>query len=93
MAVQGRVIPAVRLPLLLEPQPEGGFTVTSPLVPELITEGDNLDEVIEHVQDAWATVLEFYEDDGRPLPPELFVTDREGPISVVALIPAVQMEE
>ena len=92
MAVQGRVIPAVRLPLLLEPQPEGGFTVTSPLVPELITEGDNLDEVIEHVQDCWATVLEFYEEDGRPLPSELFVNDKEGPIAIVALIPAVQID-
>lgn len=93
MAVQGRVIPAVRLPLLLEPQPEGGFTVTSPLVPELITEGDNLEEVIEHVQDCWATVLEFYEDDGRPLPPELFVDDKGGPIAIDVLIPAVRMEE
>ena len=93
MAVQGRVVPAVRLPLLLEPQPEGGFTVTSPLVPELITEGDTLQEVIEHVQDAWATVLEFYEEDGRPLPSELFIDDGGGPILVDALLPAVQIEE
>ena len=26
-----------KIPLLLTPQPEGGFTVTSPLLPELVT--------------------------------------------------------
>jgi antitoxin HicB len=31
-----------KLPLVLEPQPEGGYTVTCPLLSELITEGDNL---------------------------------------------------
>ena len=30
-----------RVPLVLTPQPEGGYTVTSPLFPELITEGDS----------------------------------------------------
>ena len=33
-----------RLPLVFTPQPEGGFTVTSPVLPELITEGDTLEE-------------------------------------------------
>ena len=33
-----------KLPLVFSPQPEGGFTVTSPVLPELITEGDTLDE-------------------------------------------------
>ena len=32
-----------RIPLVLEPQPEGGYTVTSPLLPELITEGLTVD--------------------------------------------------
>ena len=43
----------VRLPLTLEPQPEGGFTITSPLVPELITEADTLADVMPNVLDAW----------------------------------------
>jgi antitoxin HicB len=29
-----------KVPLVLEPQPEGGYTVASPLLPELLTEGD-----------------------------------------------------
>ena len=31
-----------KLPLVLEAQPEGGCTVTCPLMPELITEGDTV---------------------------------------------------
>ena len=29
-----------RIPLVFTPQPEGGYTVTSPALPELLTEGD-----------------------------------------------------
>ena len=43
-----------KLPLVLSPQPEGGFTVTSPLLPELITEGDTVSEALANVQDALA---------------------------------------
>ena len=28
-----------KIPLVLTPQVEGGYTVTSPLLPELVTEG------------------------------------------------------
>ena len=57
-----------RLPLLFTPQPEGGFTVTSPVLPELITEGDTLDEAFANVRDAFAAVLELYTEQGRALP-------------------------
>ena len=40
------------VPLLLTAQPEGGYTVTSPVLPELLTEGDTLEEALVHVQDA-----------------------------------------
>ena len=65
----------VRVPLLLEPQPEGGYTVTSPAVRGLVTEGDTIAEVVEHAIDCFYTVLEFYEDDNQPLPRELFVNE------------------
>ncbi len=65
----------VRLPLNLEPQPEGGFTITSPLIPEFPTEVDTLAEVMPNVLGAWETVVELYEDFGRSLPTELFVAD------------------
>lgn len=57
-----------RLPLVFTPQPEGGFTVTSPVLPELVTEGDTLEEAYANVADALAAVVELYADQGRPLP-------------------------
>jgi antitoxin HicB len=58
-----------RIPLVFAPQPEGGFTVTSPILPELVTEGDTLEEAYHNVADALAAVIELYADQGRPLPP------------------------
>ncbi len=57
-----------RIPLLLDPQPEGGYTVTSPLVPELVTEGDTVEEALENVKEAIQAVAEVYQDLGRPFP-------------------------
>ena len=57
-----------KIPLSIEPQPEGGYTVTSPLLPELITEGDTIEEALANTEDAFMVVLEIYEDEGRPLP-------------------------
>ena len=57
-----------KIPLVLTPQPEGGYTVTSPLLPELVTEGDSLDESLENVKDAFIAVMELYEELGRSLP-------------------------
>lgn len=60
-----------KVPLVLAPQPEGGYVVTSTLLPELVTEGDTVDEAIARVRDALEAVIEIYEDLGRPLPSEL----------------------
>jgi antitoxin HicB len=57
-----------RLPLVFTPQPEGGFTVTSPVLPELVTEGDTLEQALANVSDALAAVLELYAEQGRPVP-------------------------
>ena len=56
-----------KIPLILTPQPEGGYTVTSPLLPELITEGDSLDEALENAKDALMAAIEIYQDLGRSL--------------------------
>ena len=55
-----------KLPLILTPQVEGGYTVTSPLLPELVTEGDSVADVLNNVKDALAAVVDLYEDLGRP---------------------------
>ena len=62
-----------RVPLLFTPQPEGGFTVTSPALPELVTEGDTLEEAHANVRDALEAVIELYADQGRTLPASITV--------------------
>jgi antitoxin HicB len=64
-----------KIPLVFEPQPEGGFTVTSPLVPELVTEGDTVEDALENVRDALAAVIEAYQEMGKTLPPNLLISD------------------
>ncbi len=60
-----------KLPLVLEAQEGGGWTVTSPLVPEFITEIDNIDEMDSRLQDAITAVVELYEEMGRSFPAEI----------------------
>ncbi|HEV2295223.1 MAG TPA: type II toxin-antitoxin system HicB family antitoxin [Tepidisphaeraceae bacterium] len=64
-----------RIPLVFTPQPEGGFTVTSPVLPELLTEGDTLEDAYSNVTDALAAVIELYADQGRHLPPTTTLPD------------------
>lgn len=75
-----------KVPLILSPQPEGGFTATSPVLPELITEGDTVAEVLANVQDALAAVVESYQDLGRPLPPNTQLADVTGPLWLETLV-------
>ena len=60
--------PIYKLPLVLEPQPEGGYTITWPVLPGLVTEADFMNEVKANVADALAAIIEAYEDLGRSLP-------------------------
>ena len=76
-----------KVPLLLERQPEGGYTVTSPELPELVTEGDTISEALANVEDAFAAVVEIYEDRGHSLPLDIFMDDANDPITVDALVP------
>ena len=60
-----------KLPLVLEPQPEGGYVVTCPLLPELITEGENVQGALQNANDALAAILDGFEQLKRPMPPAL----------------------
>ena len=77
-----------KVPLVLSPQPGGGYTVTSPVVPELVTEGDTADEALANARDALAAVVEPYEDLGRSLPAGLKIGDDEGPVWLETLFAA-----
>lgn len=77
-----------KVPLLFMPQPEGGFTVTSPLLPELITEGDTIEEALQNARDAFLAVAEAYEDLGRTMPPNTQLSDAGGPVWFETLVTA-----
>ena len=75
-----------KIPLVLAPQPEGGFTVTSPALPELVTEGDTADEALNNVRDALAAVIETYQDLGRPFPSGIAQDVGNGPVWLETLV-------
>lgn len=78
-----------RVPLVLTPQPEGGYTVTSPALLGLVTEGDSLEQAVENVEDALRATLELYEDTGRPVPGSLVQDPEAGAIQFDLLPPTL----
>lgn len=54
--------------VLIEPAEEGGFTVTCPVLPGLIAEGDTLKEAREQVKDAISIWVDSLNTDGLPIP-------------------------
>lgn len=50
--------------VVLEPQPEGGFTVRVPALPEVVTEGDSETEALAMAEEAIRMVLEYRREHG-----------------------------
>lgn len=56
--------------ILLRKEPEGGFTVTVPLLPGCVTWGNTLDEAIENAKEAIELYLESLNAHGEEIPSE-----------------------
>ena len=54
--------------VVFEPAEEGGYTVTCPALPGVVTEGDALEEAREMAADAIRCYLESLQKDGLPIP-------------------------
>ncbi len=54
--------------VLFEPAAEGGYIVTCPALPGLVSEGDSLDEARAMAKDAIRAYLESLREDGLPVP-------------------------
>jgi len=54
--------------MLFEPAEEGGFVVTCPALPGLVTEGDTMEEAREMAEDALRLYLETLIEDGMTIP-------------------------
>lgn len=57
-----------RFTVLFEPAEEGGYVVTCPALPGLVTEGESLGEARDMAADAIRTYLESLTKDGLPMP-------------------------
>ncbi len=71
-----------KLPLTIEPLKEGGYLVTSPTVPGLLTDGETLEEALANVPDAVQTLIEAMQAKGASLPAALEQVDVTQPIGV-----------
>ncbi len=54
--------------ILLQKEPEGGFTVTVPVLPGCITYGENLDEAMEMAKEAIELYIEELQERGEQIP-------------------------
>ena len=52
--------------VVLTPQPEGGFVVTVPDLPDVVTEGETREEALQMARDAIEGYLEVLRDRGWP---------------------------
>jgi antitoxin HicB len=78
-----------KLPLILEPQPEGGYVVACPLLPELITEGNTVQEALQNANDALEAIIEAFQKLGKPLPSVLQPAQSNSPLWIETIL-AVQ---
>jgi antitoxin HicB len=78
-----------KLPLVLDPQPEGGYVVTCPFLPELITEGDTVQEALQNANDALSSIIEALKELKRPLPSALQPARADSPLWVETVLAAV----
>jgi len=56
--------------IVVDPDPEGGYTVTVPALFGCITQGETIDECIAHAQEAIALYLEDLVASGESIPEE-----------------------
>ncbi|HJS20035.1 MAG TPA: type II toxin-antitoxin system HicB family antitoxin [Anaerolineales bacterium] len=73
-------------PLLLDPQPEGGSVVTCPLLPELITEGENVQDALQNANDALAAIVEALKDLNQPLPSAFQPAQEDTPLCIKTVL-------
>lgn len=62
--------------VVFEPAEGGGYTVTCPALPGLVTEGDTLEEARAMAADAIRCYLESLRKDGLSAPPDTFSPKR-----------------
>lgn len=63
-------MPERRYKILLREEPEGGYTVTVPVLPGCVTYGKTLDDAIRMAREAIELYIETLADEGEEIPTE-----------------------
>ncbi len=61
--------------VIMTPDETGGYVVTCPALPGLVTEGDTLEEAREMAADAIRGYIESLKMDGEPIPTDEIITE------------------
>jgi predicted RNase H-like HicB family nuclease len=69
------------------PEPEGGFTVTGPKLPPVVTYGETLEQAQTNARGAIELCLEVLREDGQPIPPP----DRDLASPIDQLVPVAAL--
>ena len=72
----------LRYTITLRPEPEGGFTVLVPALPEIVTYGIDEAEALRMAHEAIEIALELRRDDGEEIPADVVPLTRT--ISIAA---------
>jgi len=56
--------------VVIEPQPEGGFTAYVPGLPGCASQGETYEETLEHIREAMGLYLEVQRDRGGEIRPD-----------------------
>ena len=72
--------------IYLEPNPSGIFTVTSPDIPGLVTEGRTRDEILRNVQEALDALKEAWAELNLEFPPALRPLLADRPQTIETLV-------
>jgi len=78
--------------VLLEPAEEGGFVVTCPALPGLVTEGDTLEEARAMAEDAIRGYVESLRKDHLPIPSDKIPVKEEIHIQLPELARAADFQ-
>ena len=61
----------MKFTVILEPQEEGGFTVTVPALPGCISEGETREEALNNIKEAIELYIEVLKEDRKPIPQDV----------------------
>jgi len=57
----------VKFTVILEPQRDGGYTVSVPALPGCISEGEHREGALKNIREAIELYLEVLKEDGKPI--------------------------